>query len=337
MANPIQFASSNPNKPSIKFSNFYIGTRGGYGPTTSTNFYSGLSPGSAKFVVYLNKASDGPSIRSIDESSAEGFLKSLGYQTNPNKSYAQVFQTASFSDDICLVNKNLEKIISSDIKFHLDAGFTPCLVSSSEYIYPGGQLSPNSFSSGSLLPDSTSGSRYSTDNGGYVEFGSSDYIKTDFTSPQSFTSPFNLSFWTYLSGSQSSGTRLFSKRSTSSNGFEIYIDGNKVKLSFLGTQTLDFTAAGNLNVNDWNYISVNFGSTAAKVSLNNGSERSVNYSFGTGLSNITSTQPVLLGTSDGSGNFLRGGISVVSMYGSELSSDEIDINYGVLKTRFGLT
>ena len=333
MANPIQFASSNPNKPSIKFSNFFIGTRGGYGPTTSTNFYSGLSPASSKFVVYLNKASDGPSIRSIDESSAEGFLKSLGYQTNPNKSYAQVFQTASFSDDICLVNKNLEKIISSDIKFHLDAGFTPCLVSSSEYIYPGGQLSPNSFLSGSLLPDSTSGSRYSTDNGGYVRFKNSEYIKTDFTSPQSFKSPFNLSFWTYLSGSQSTGTRLFNKPS----GFEIFIDGSKLKILFLGTQTLDFTAAGNLTTDGWNYVSVNFGSAAAKVSLNNGAERSVSYNFGTGLSDITSTSPAYLGTSDGSTNFLQGGIAVVSMYGSELSSDEIDTNYGVLKTRFGLS
>ena len=338
MPNPVQYKASSPTPSAVKATNCYIGTTssgGAYGPTSGTGFYSGLTPPAGGYVVYQNKVSDGPSNKVIaNDADMIAFFKNKGYQVLEDRQLPMAFQTASFTDDICVINKDLEPIIADDLRFHIDGGFTPSYVSSSQLVYSLGAYSP--IISGTLEPDTTSGSRYSADNGGYIRFVNSEYIETNWTAANVFTQPFNLSFWTYLSGSQSSGTRLFSKRSTSSNGFEIYIDGNKVKLSFLGTQTLDFTAAGNLNTDDWNYISINFGSTAAKVSLNNGSERSVNYSFGTGLSNITSTQPVLLGTSDGSGNFLQGGIGVTSMYTEELSSDQIDTNYGALKTRFGL-
>jgi hypothetical protein len=327
--NPVQFSSTNPTRPSIKTSNFYIGTSGPYGPTSVTDFYSGITPPSGEYTVYQDKPTLGPSIRIFDGTTIIPFLKSLGYITTEDRKFQQTFQTASYTNDICVMNKDLEAIVP-DIRFHMDAGFSPCLVSSSQFFY---SLGPDRFE-GRLYPDTSSGSMYSEDNGGYVSVKSSNssYIETDYSSPTRFQSEFSLSFWTYLSGSQGADTRLFSK--SGGTGFGVIITSDKVKVR-VASDTADFTSAGTLNTNSWNNIVINCEALQTSVSINNGTLRTISR-LNTNLSTITSTNNVILGSLGGTTNFLNGGIATVSMYQRILKSDEIDQNWNVFKDRFGL-
>ena len=62
MSNPIKY-STGVETLALKSGNFYIGTGDvGKGPTNTTGYYNGITPPSGDYTIYLNKASQGPSI-----------------------------------------------------------------------------------------------------------------------------------------------------------------------------------------------------------------------------------------------------------------------------------
>jgi hypothetical protein len=61
MPNPIKYSAS-AQTLALKKGNFWIGTGDvGKGPTSTTDYYNGVSP-SGGYTIYLNKSSGGPSI-----------------------------------------------------------------------------------------------------------------------------------------------------------------------------------------------------------------------------------------------------------------------------------
>jgi hypothetical protein len=68
----------------LKKGNFWIGTGDvGKGPTSSTGFYNGITPPSGGYTIYLNKASDGPSIYTVsNESELTGLTNTISVSTN---------------------------------------------------------------------------------------------------------------------------------------------------------------------------------------------------------------------------------------------------------------
>lgn len=338
--NPIQFNSTKPNRPSVSNGNFHIGTVGDYGPSNVSGFYTGLTPPSGQYVVYSGDAPTTTTVRAFpNKTELITYLKIKGFVARkPEKEFAQLLQTASFTNNVCVVNKDIEPFyIGSRLKFHFDAGFTPCFASSSEHIY-----TLNDSISGELFPANSSGSRYSEDNGGYIDFESSrnEYINTNFTVPASFRSPFSLNFWVYLSGSQAVNTRLFSKAPLSGNDeFEVGISGNKVFVTVAGNTTL-FSQIGDPtpNLNDWNLISIACSSNTDSLSVN-GSDFSSRIR-GSNITSITSTRSVILGSFGGATNFLNGGISIMSMYTDNVSvtkTSNLLQYYNAYASRFGLS
>jgi hypothetical protein len=62
MPNPIKYSTS-AQTLALKKGNFWIGTGDvGKGPTSTTDYYNGITPPSGGYTIYLNKASGGPSI-----------------------------------------------------------------------------------------------------------------------------------------------------------------------------------------------------------------------------------------------------------------------------------
>ncbi len=338
--NPIQFNSSKPTRPSVSNGNFHIGTVGDYGPSNVSGFYAGLTPPSGQYAVYVGSTPTTTTVRAFpNDNELVSYLKLQGFRAKkPEKEFAQLLQTASFTNNICVTNKDIEPFyIGRRLKFHFDAGFTPCFASSSEHIY-----TLNDSISGELFPFLSSGSRYSEDNGGYVDFQSSrsEYIDTDFTTPASFRSPFSLNFWVYLSGSQGSDTRLFSKAALSGNDdFEVGIDGNKVFITVAGnTTTFDQVGEPTPTLNGWNLISIACDSNTDSLSINGG-----NFSSRTRIPNITSitsTRSINLGSFRGASNFFKGGISIISMYTDIASVTKVSNlvqYYNAYASRFGLS
>ena len=62
MPNPIKF-NTEADSNSLRIGNFNIGTNNvPKGPTSSTGFFNGINPSVNGYTIYLNKASNGPSI-----------------------------------------------------------------------------------------------------------------------------------------------------------------------------------------------------------------------------------------------------------------------------------
>lgn len=143
------------------------------GPTASTDFWNGITPPSTGYTIYLNKASGGPSILTVQTD------QRLIAVTNgiAGANYTTVEQCLTYfstqSDKLC-VNRDYEKVVTNGMVLNLDAGYTAS--------YP--KTGSTWFDISTSQSSSTfSGVTYSSDNYGVMVFdgSSSDYI--DFTAP----------------------------------------------------------------------------------------------------------------------------------------------------------
>lgn len=123
MANPIKYTTGSESL-ALKKGNFYIGTGDvEKGPTSSTDYYNGITPPSGGYTIYLNKESGGPSIYTA---SNDAQLISL---TNSiaNQSYSTVNECLEYydnqSDKYC-TNRDYESISTEDLIFNMDPGYT---------------------------------------------------------------------------------------------------------------------------------------------------------------------------------------------------------------------
>jgi hypothetical protein len=83
MPNAIKYNTS-AETLALKKGNFYIGTGDvGKGPTSSTGFYNGITPPTGGYTIYLNKASGGPSIYTVNtEAQLTGLTNTISVTTN---------------------------------------------------------------------------------------------------------------------------------------------------------------------------------------------------------------------------------------------------------------
>ena len=81
MPNAIKYSATSESR-SLRSGNFYLGVGDvGKGPTSSTDYWNGISPGCG-YSVYLNKASQGPSIHRIpNDSQMISFTNTIEFST----------------------------------------------------------------------------------------------------------------------------------------------------------------------------------------------------------------------------------------------------------------
>jgi hypothetical protein len=342
MANPVQFKSSAPTALGVQRGNFYIGTATstGYGPTSSTGYFAGLTPPSSEYVAYQNKAEGGPSIRVFDSTEIIPYFKGFGYNVGESSQFGRAFSTASQQNDICVTNKDLEPIYpgssAGDLTLYLDGGFTPCFASGSDTVITAGNQMVIGELTGTSSPEGTT-QRYSAGNGGSISFDSSnrDKITTNLTNNSPFQSTFTMEFWVYVDGAQSNGTLFYKAPSNGQdNSLEINIASNGRINITVGADTRTSTAA--LTQDAWNLLSIQLTSNANAVRVNNGTvDTATRTAIGSALTNITSTAAVLIG-SEGTTNNFNGKIAVFSVYAEGLGQAAQLQNWDALKSRFGL-
>lgn len=114
MANPIKYNTGSESR-ALNKGNWWIGTGDiSKGPTASTGFWNGYDVPAGGYVVYLNKASNGPSIYA-PANDAE--LISLTNQI-ANTSYTTVNECFTYfagQDDKMVVNRNYENIVTDGL------------------------------------------------------------------------------------------------------------------------------------------------------------------------------------------------------------------------------
>jgi hypothetical protein len=157
----------------LKKGNFWIGTGDvPKGPTSTTGYWNGITPPDGGYTIYLNKASNGPSIYtpSNDAQLIDNTNKIAG------TSYTTVNECFNYyagQSDKMVFNKNYSSLITNGLVFNVDASFTPS--------YPRNGTTWYDISSGgnngTLVNDPT----FSSSGGGSFVFdGTDDEVNTSY-------------------------------------------------------------------------------------------------------------------------------------------------------------
>ena len=111
VTNHIKIGAS--DKLSLSKGNLTIGIKGDaeYGPTADTGFYNGVVPPSGGYVVYIEKASQGPSIRvAYNDTECMYFLKKQGA---PDGTISDMLTWTLTQDNLLVVRSQLTNSIQS--------------------------------------------------------------------------------------------------------------------------------------------------------------------------------------------------------------------------------
>ena len=124
----------------LKKGNFWIGTGDvGKGPTSTTGYWNGITPPSGGYTIYLNKASNGPSIYVANNDSQLIDLTNKIAGT----SYSTVAQCLSYfaeQTDKMVINIDYPSIITNGLILNLDSRYLPSYPTTNTTWY---DISPN--------------------------------------------------------------------------------------------------------------------------------------------------------------------------------------------------
>lgn len=321
MGNYIKY-STNAQTNALKIGNFWLGpTNDGKGPTSSTGYYTAFNPTTGTFVVYQNKASNGPAIYSASNQSElvsiTNKIAGASYTTSAQCLTYYVTQT----DKFC-VNRQYEDIVTNGLVLNLDAGFTPSYPTSGTSWY---DLGPSG-NTGTL----TNGPTFNSGNGGSIVFdGVDDYAIISSTSSLTPSSgDFTIDFWINPIWNGTYGP-IF----VANNNNGIWVGRNSANFVIRAYNVADRLSYNVLPTqNVWTYITVGRTGTTLFLYYNG-----VNVSTSTSSQNFIQSD-IYIG-SDGYPGFpvlYTGKISNVKYYNRALTSVEVLQNYKSQKGRFGL-
>ena len=317
MPNSIKYSTS-AQTLALKKGNFWIGTGDvGKGPTSTTDYYNGITPPAGGYTIYLNKASGGPSIYTAANDSQ---LISLS-----NTIAGQTFATAAAAltwfatqTDKMVFNRDYDGGISTNgLVLLLDAGFTPS--------YPTSGTSWYDLSSNASTCTLTNGPTFNPGNGGQIVFdGSDDYVSL----PNGVIS--GLGDFTVVQWVQNSGSGYTT--------FANYPSGELQVLwatSYVGFYLQNSSAYANAGVYHTSAITM---ITARRVSYVTTFFKNASLIVtGSSQANLGSSSATFrLGLNTANSEAYSGKIFNTLVYNRGLSDSEITSIYNAQKSRFGL-
>ena len=330
MPNFIKSATTISNG-TIKRNNFLIAinTSLEYGPTSSTNFWSGITPPSGGYTVYQQKSSQGPSIRTAaNDSELITIAKQYG-GTNIN-TVNDALNYLNGQSNILVTNIDYPNIVTSGLTYLLDAGFIPSYPKNGATWY---DLSGNGNST-SLV----SGPTFNSSNDGSIVFnGTNQYALTsNLLNPTTFPNE-SVFVWFYPT---SAGQILSELGQAEINA--LFHDSN-IEISSGGVISFAIWAGSLTNkvvstaksFNTWYQLGFTYSGTTFTAYINGVS---------IGTATLTRQPPTSLyyglcaidGTNMGTTGYAGGRMGNFMFYNRGLSSTEVLQNYNAQKTRFGL-
>jgi hypothetical protein len=120
MPNAIKYSES-PQSLALKKGNFWIGTGDvGKGPTSTTDYWNGITPGASGYTIYLNKASQGPSIYVVgSDPDLVSLTERIAGQSFAN--VAAALNWYSSQTDKMVLNMDYPAIVTDGLTANLDA------------------------------------------------------------------------------------------------------------------------------------------------------------------------------------------------------------------------
>jgi len=327
MPNVIKFTTGSTEAGCLRRGNMQIGNNTvDYGLT----FFNGITPPSGGYTIYLNKATNGPSIYCpSNDTQLIGFTNQIA-GTNYTTAAQCLNYYATQSDKLC-VNFDYEGIVTNGLVLNLDAGFDPSYPATGSTWY---DLSGNS-NNGTLI----NGPTYNSSNSGSIVFdGTNDYVQINNTTSASFT----LNCWVRSTsyGSGSPGQQayfgsgiIWSDVAGAGNDFVLAMTGN-VAAWFTGNPDVSINDNTSINTGAWFYLSATKDGPSGIKSLYVNGQLRVTGSCNANVLNANSK--INIGGNTLDGRYYNGRIAQVSIYNKTLSATEILQNFNAQKSRFGL-
>ena len=341
MPNSIKYNES-AETLALKRGNFYIGTGDvGKGPTSTTGYYNGITPPSGGYTIYLNKASQGPSIYTVG--SDAGLISLTNRIAGANYTTAtQCFEYfISQSDKMCF-NMDYEGIVTNGLILDLDLGFVPSYPKTGSTI---SDVSPSA-NNGTIFSNPT----YSSNDGGILTFNGTS--QGGYTSSINWTGSFSVGMWVNLQSwrfidcpCSGVGNGVMSSLLQGADGYwnmwglettsyNNNVTGQAIFFTYYNTSYngVSIGLGGSLNV--WQYYFVSYNSTGNAVGYRNGSQVASQAVTG----QITPNVPLYINyRSQHCGDcWSQNKTAIVQVYNRALTSDEVLQNYNAQKSRFGL-
>jgi hypothetical protein len=312
--------STTPDDKSIKSGNYTIGIASGttYGPTSSTSYWSGISPPSGGYTIYENKAAEGPSIRVPSSSAVLIDYANRLYSGSSITTEEGALSYFNGLNDVICTNINYEEIVTSGLTLLLDAGFTP------SYPKSGTSWTDLSFS-GNNATLFNSPTFNSSDGGSVVFDGTNDYCLAG--SGLAITGNLTVAAWVRPTSFTNQGN-IVSK--SSNPGYRMRFQSNGTFWMYSNTNTI--TSPSTYTINNWFHTVGVFSSTGLRMYING----SLVQSNGTAFSPSYSASSFIVGGFSSNQELFQGRIANVSVYNRALSATEVLQNYNAQKARFGL-
>ena len=327
MPNAIKYSAS-AQTLALKKGNYWIGTGDvGKGPTSTTDYYNGITPPSGGYTIYLNKASGGPSIYTAANDSQ---LISLS-----NTIAGQTFATAAAAldwyngqTDKIVFNRDYESIVTNGLILNWDSGFTPSYPTTGTTVY---DLSTSS-SNGSLI----NGVGFNSSNGGSLVFDGVDdqvYPPSELSALPINDNPRTMSYWIYPYNIDSPSFLIQIAGYGLDNGVgNLFCGCILYSKAFLWANSNNYESSHPISLNTWQQIT--WVKTAGNIiCYKNG----VADNGGSYTVNTVASRP-FMGKVYGQNiyNYYNGRIGNFLIYNRALSASEVLQNYNAQKSRFGL-
>ncbi len=317
----------------LKKGNFWIGTGDvGKGPTSTTDYWAGITPPAGGYTIYLNKAQQGPSIH---RPSSNAELISLTNSIS-GESFTTAAECLTYfagqTDKMCF-NQDYDPIVTNGLVVDLDAGFSPSYPTSGTTWYDLGSNTNN----GTL----TNGPTFDSGNKGSIVFdGTNDYVSLSTTNMISGWSQLTYNTWVNVSqisntfwpgfissytGSTSANTSIGQWNSTQQIWYEIDTANGNYYGGGPGSNTF--------SLNSWFNACLVYDGSNVYGYLNNVLDKQFS---ATGNLNTISSLNVGCHDPGTSGGFLNGKLAVAQIYNRALSASEVAQNFNAQKSRFGL-
>jgi len=322
----------------LKKGNFWIGTGDvGKGPTSTTDYWNGVTPPAGGYTIYGNKGINGPVIFTAADDAGLVTITNRLAGTNYTNANQCLGYFAQQSDSVCL-NRDYEEIITASLALNLDAGFT--------LSYPRRNSTWYDTSPEVLNGTLTNGPTFDTADGGSIQFdGTDDYVTLGNQAALGFTNGiFTAEAWIWIPSSWTAGSQypnLISKGATAgwdTDGWAMFVfrdySGAGQKSWGCGIRnggTTNIVQSGSCPVNTWIHIVMSL--TGNTISLyQNGAFLSSSLQTISPASNSTS---VYVGA-DVNLQCFPGKVAIARLYKTALSAAQVLQNFNAQKSRYGL-
>ncbi len=316
MPNSIKY-NTESEANALGIGNMHIGTGDvPKGPTSSTGFYNGINPPNGGYTIYLNKATQGPSIFT-PSSDAELISVTNGIAGASYTTINECFNYFAGQDDKIVMHNPINYLVTDDLAFYVNAGVIPSYPHNNNTWY---DLSGND-------NNGTLGSGIGFNSKGWVNFNGTQ------TSNYNIAVPIDRAEL----GNNMSVEATFKYEGAAGDSYRPIIGGNDPGA---GTEIFFGKNSGNTNfgVQDGNYA----GSFVTNYNVFDGEWHHMVYTYDNGTGKIyldgalrnsgaftkaNNAEQIYIGAEVQEGYWWDGDISQVKYYTKTLSSPEILQNY----------